>query len=72
MEAIPLNGPLSRRKEVDLHMFVEGNYTSNKQHRRSRTGYMICMSMSFINWYSKKQSTKNTSVFDTEFVSMKV
>ena len=30
------------------------------------------MNMSLIDWYSKKQSTKEMSVFTTEFVAMKV
>ena len=32
----------------------------------------IHMNMSLINWYSKKQSIKETSVFGTEFVLIKV
>ena len=30
------------------------------------------MNMSLINWYSKKQSTIESSVINTEFVAMKV
>ena len=30
------------------------------------------MNMSLIDWYSKKQSTKETSVFGTEFVAKKI
>ena len=33
---------------------------------------MIFMNISLINWYSKKQSTIETSVFGAEFVAMKV
>ena len=38
--------------------------------KRSRTGFMVYMNMSLINWYSKKQSTIETSLFGTEFVAM--
>ena len=33
---------------------------------------MIYMNMSLINWYSKNQSTIETSVFGTEFEAIKV
>ena len=72
MKAIPFNAPLPRWKEVDLCMFVDSKHAGNRQTRRSRTGLMIYMNLSLINWYSKKQSTIETSVFDAEFVATKV
>ena len=33
---------------------------------------MIYMNISLINWYSKRQSTIETSIFGAEFVAMKV
>ena len=53
-------------------MFIDSNHAGDKQTRRSRTGFMIDMNMSLINWYSKKQSTIESSVFGVEFVAMKV
>ena len=53
-------------------MFIDSNHSGNKSTRRSRTMFMIYMYMTLINCYSKKQSTKETLVFGTEFVSMKV
>ena len=38
---------------------------------RLEDGFMVYMNMSLINWYSKKQSTIETSVFGAEFVAMK-
>ena len=55
-----------------MHHCIEGDHAGNKKTRRSKTGFMIYMSMSLINWYSKKQSTIETSVFGAEFVAMKV
>ena len=72
VEAIPHDAPPPKETEVDLHMFIDSNYSGNKQTRRSRTGFMIHMNMSLINWYSKKQSTIETSVFGTEFVAMNI
>ncbi|KAI2495111.1 Reverse transcriptase (RNA-dependent DNA polymerase) [Fragilaria crotonensis] len=39
--------------------------------RRSRTGFLIYLNMSLITWFSKKQSTIETSVFGAEFVALK-
>ena len=72
LEAIPPNTPPLRGKEVDLCIFVDSNHAGNKWTRRSRTMFMVFINMSLINWYSKKQSTIETSVFGTEFVAMKV
>ena len=33
MEAFLPNAPLSRRKEVDLHMFIDSNHASDKRAR---------------------------------------
>ena len=64
MEAIPPNAPPSRGEEVDLCMFLDSDHVNDKWTIRSRTRLMIYMNMSLINWYSKKQSTIETSVED--------
>ena len=61
VEVIPSTAPPPRGKEADLHMFVDSDHAANKWIRRSRTGFMIYMDMSKINWYYKKQSTIETS-----------
>ena len=53
-------------------MFVHSDHAGDKWMRRSWTGFMIFMNMSLINWYSKRQSTIEISVFGAEFVVMKV
>ena len=72
VEAFPPDTPLLRRKDVDLCMFLDSNHAGNKQTRRSMDRFIIYMNMSLINWYSKKQSTIETSVLGAEFVVMKV
>jgi hypothetical protein len=52
-------------------MFVDSDHAGDKRARRSRTGYLIYLNMAPIIWYSKKQSTIETSVFGAEFVAMK-
>ena len=53
-------------------MFIDSDHAGDNQTSRSRTGFIIYMNMSLISSYSKKQSTIETSVFGTVFVSMKV
>ena len=71
-EAIPPNAPIPKGKEVDLRMFVDSDHAGEKRTRRSRTGFLIYLNMAPIAWYSKRQSTIETSVFGAEFVAMKV
>jgi hypothetical protein len=70
-EAIPPNAPPPRGKDVDLRMFVDSDHAGDKRVRRSRTGFLIYLNMSLITWFSKKQSTIETSVFGAEFVALK-
>ena len=70
-EAIPPNAPEARGKEVDLRLFVDSDHANDQCTRRSRTGYIIYLNMAPITWFSKKQSTIETSVFGAEFVAMK-
>ena len=52
-------------------MFVDSDHAGDKLMRRSRTGYVIYLNMAPIVWFSKKQSTIETSIFGAEFVAMK-
>jgi len=70
-EAIPPNAPKARGKEVDLSMFVDSDHAGDLKTRRSRTGFIIYLNMAPVIWFSKKQSTIETSVFGAEFVAMK-
>ncbi|KAI2500781.1 hypothetical protein MHU86_13705 [Fragilaria crotonensis] len=70
-EAIPPNAPKPRGKDVDLRMFVDSDHAGDKRTRRLQSGFIIYLNMAPINWYSKKQSTIETSVFSAQFVAMK-
>lgn len=70
-EAIPLNAPKARGKEIDLRMFVDSDHAGEHLTRRSRTGFLIYINMAPIVWFSKRQATIETSVFGAEFVAMK-
>lgn len=51
--------------------FVDTLHASNKVTRRSHTGFVIFINQGPIYWYSKRQSTVETSMFSSEFISMK-
>ena len=70
-EPIPPKAPPPRGKEVDLRLYVDSDHAGDKLTRRSRSGFLIYLNMAPIVWYSKKQSTIETSVFGAEFVAMK-
>ena len=53
-------------------MFLDSNHADDKQTRRSRTWFIVYLTMSLINWYSKRSSTIETSVFFAVFVAIKV
>ena len=52
-------------------MFVDNDHAGDKLSHRSRSGFLIDMSTILVQWFSKKQSTVEISVFGTEFVIMK-
>ena len=63
--------PDPRVKSVDLRMWVDSEHAGEKVTRRLRTGYLIFLNTSLINWLSKKQATIEGTVFGAEFVAMK-
>jgi hypothetical protein len=52
-------------------MFVDSDHVGDKVSRRSRTGFVILINRSIVDWLSKKQSTVETSVFGAEFCALK-
>ena len=70
-EAISKNTPEPQGKEVDICMCVDSDHTGDKVSHRSRSGLLIHLNTTSVEWFSKKQSTVETSVFGAEFVAMK-
>jgi hypothetical protein len=70
-EMIPSDAPVPRGNEVDLRLFVDSDHAGEQFTRRSRTGFVIYLSMVPIVWFSKHQPTVYSSVFGAEFVAMK-
>jgi hypothetical protein len=71
-EAIPPNAPVPRGQEVQVNAFVDADHTGNKVTRRSQTGIIIYLNCAPIIWFSKAQSTIESSTFGSEFVAMHI
>jgi hypothetical protein len=54
-----------------MRAFVDSDHAGDSVTRRSRTGFMIFLNSSPIYWFSKKQTSVETSTFGSEFIAMK-
>ena len=70
VEPVPPNPQSLRDKAVDLCVLDDSNHAIDEHTRRSRTRFMININMSLINWYFKKQSIIEMSVFNAALVAM--
>ena len=50
---------------------VDADHASDTVSRRSRTGLLIYLSCALVYWWSKKQTSVESSSFGSEFVAMK-
>lgn len=57
---------------VQMNAFVDVNHAGNKLTRQSHTGIIIYLNCLPILWYSKAQSTTESSTFGSEFVAMRI
>jgi len=71
-EPEPPNAPMARGKAVQLNMFCDPAHANDHVTRRSTTGIVIFIQGTPILWYSKRQSTIETSTFGSEFVALKI
>jgi hypothetical protein len=70
-EAIPPNAPVPLGESVQMTVFVDADHARNLLTRRSRTGVLVYLNRSPILWYTKQQSTVETSSFCSEFCALK-
>lgn len=70
-EELPSNMPLPRGLCVTTTAYVDASHAANKVTRRSHTGYILFVNRAPITWYSKRQSTIESSTFTSEFIAMK-
>ena len=70
-EIILEDAPTPKGKGMMMTLFVDLDHAGDKVTCRSRTGYVVFFQNSPITWFSKKQSSVETSTFDSEFMAMK-
>ena len=71
VEELPPNAPPPRGKAVQINCFVDSDHAGDSTTRRSRTGFIIMLNNAPIYWFSKKQTSVETSSFGSEFIAMK-
>ena len=54
-----------------MRLFVDADHASDTVTRRSRSGFLCYLNCAPITWFSKKQTSVETSSFGSEFVAMK-
>ena len=65
-EIIPSNIPEPRGQGMITRCFVDADHASDTITRKSRTGFIVYVNMALIFWFSKKQTTVETSSFGSE------
>jgi hypothetical protein len=71
-EPIPPNAPLPRGNPVQINAFKDADHAGNRITRRSHTGILIYANSAPIIWFSKAQTTVETSTLGSEFIAMKI
>ena len=71
-EELPPNMPEPRGHSVTINAFVDADHAGNLVTRKSHTGIIIYVNNSPITWFSKRQSTVESSTFGSEFVAMRI
>jgi hypothetical protein len=70
-EELPPNQPQPRGIGFTISAKVDADHASDSVSRRSRTGFLVWVNSSLVHWWSKKQTSVETSSFGSEFVAMK-
>jgi hypothetical protein len=70
-EELPPNAPTPRGIGFTMRAFVDSDHAGDSVTRRSRTGFIILLNSAPIYWFSKKQTSVETSSFGSEFIAMK-
>ena len=71
-DTLPCWIPDSKGAGLIISAWVDASHRMNKVTRKSHTGFIIFCNRAPILWYSKKQSTVESSAFSSEFIAMKV
>ena len=70
-EELPPNMPQPRGRGFVIRAKVDADHASDTVTRRSRTGFLVYLNCSLVHWFSKKQTSVESSSFGSEFIAMK-
>ncbi len=70
-EALPSNAPEPRGMPVQINCFVDADHAGDRATRRSQTGILIYLNMAPIIWWSKRQTTVESSTYGSEICALK-
>ena len=70
-EELPPNMPKPRGMGYTIVAKVDVDHASDTVTRRSRTGILVYLNCSLVHWWSKKQTSIESSSFGAEFIAMK-
>lgn len=71
-EELPTDMPEPLGNSVLISCFVDANHAGNVVTRRSHSGILILVQNAPIIWYSKRQSTVESSTYGSEFVALRI
>ena len=67
----PQNMPEPRGLGFTIKAKVDADHASDSVTRRSRTGFLVYINSALVYWFSKKQTSIESSSFGSEFTAMK-
>lgn len=70
-EVLPPNMPEPRGMGFVIRAKVDADHASDTVTRRSRTGFVVYLNSALVCWWSKKQTSVESSSFGSEFIAMK-
>ena len=71
-EPKPHNAPPPKGRAVQINCFVDSDHAGDRVTRRSHTGILMYLNKAPISWFSKKQTTVESSTFGSEFVALRI
>ena len=71
-EDLPDNAPTPKTRKVIITVYVDASHATCLETRRSVTGYIICIGKAPVMWYSKRQSTVESSTYGSELVAKRI
>ena len=70
-EELPPNMPEPRGVRFIMRAKVDADHAADTMTRRLRTGFLVFLNSALIHWWSKKQTSVESSSFGSEFIAMK-